>query len=164
MRPLTALTRLAAIGSCLAALGCAHQPPVQPPFKPVTTVLELMESVIAHAAEVYWGSVQVTVDADGAHEQKPETDEEWEFVWASALAIAESGNLLMMAPRAVDDGAWMQFSRSLVDAGVEAAAAAAAHDVDRVFAAGEQVYNACSGCHTRYVPGVEPPAGEAGAP
>jgi hypothetical protein len=152
VRPPTALKRFAATGSCLAVLGCAPQPPVQPPFKPVTTVLELMESVIAHAAEVYWGAVQVTVDADGVHEKKPETDEEWEFVWASALAIAESGNLLMMEPRAVDDGAWMQFSRSLVDAGAEAAAAAAAHDVDRVFAAGEQVYNACLGCHMRYVP------------
>ena len=152
MRPPTALKRFAAIGSCLAVLGCAPQPPVQPPFKPVTTVLELMESVIAHAAEVYWESVQVTVDAAGTHEKKPQTDEEWEFVWASALAIAESGNLLMMEPRAVDDGAWMQFSRSLVVAGAEAAAAAAAHDVDRVFAAGEQVYNACLGCHMRYVP------------
>jgi hypothetical protein len=111
-----------------------------------------MESVIAHSAEVYWGAVQVTVDAEGEHERKPETDEEWELVWASALALAESGNLLMMEPRAVDDGAWMQFSRSLVDAGVEAAAAAEAHDVERVFAAGEVVYNACLGCHMRYVP------------
>ena len=84
-----------------------------------------MESVIAHAAEVYWESVQVTVDETGVHERYPQTDEEWESVWAAALAIAESGNLLMMTPRAVDDGAWMQFARSLVDAGVEAAAAAA---------------------------------------
>jgi hypothetical protein len=157
--------RLAAIGACLVAFGCAHPPPVRPPpFKPVTTVLELMESVIAHAAEVYWEAVQVTVDADGVHERKPETDEEWEFVWASALAIAESGNLLMMEPRAVDDGAWMQFSRSLIEAGAEAAAAAAAHDVDRVFAAGEQVYNACLGCHTRYVPQLQRVQGAEGAP
>jgi hypothetical protein len=146
------LLRLAVTGTALAALGCAHQPPPAPPFKPVTTVLELMESVIAHSAEVYWESVQVTIDAEGEHERKPQTDEEWEFVWASALALAESGNLLMMEPRAVDDGAWMQFARSLVDAGSEAAAAAAAHDVDRVFAAGERVYNVCLGCHTRYVP------------
>ena len=143
----------AAIVAALTALGCAHrQPPPAPPFKPVTTVLELMESVIAHAAEIYWDSVQVTVDAEGTHERKPQTDEEWEFVGVSALAIAESGNLLMMEPRAVDDGAWMQFARSLVDAGVVAAEAAEAHDVERVFAAGEVVYNACLGCHMRYVP------------
>jgi hypothetical protein len=56
----------------------------------------------------------------------------------------------MMTPRAVDDGAWMQFSRSLVEAGVEAAAAAEAKSVDRVFAAGEQVYHVCTACHARY--------------
>jgi hypothetical protein len=113
-----------------------------------------MESVIAHAAEVYWDSVQVTVDAAGVHERYPQTDEEWESVWAAGLSIAESGNLLMMAPRAVDEGAWMQFSRSLIEAGVEAAAAAQARDVDRVFAAGELVYNVCAGCHARYAEGL----------
>jgi hypothetical protein len=148
-----------AVGVALA--GCAHQPNVAPPpFKPVTTVLELMESVIAHAAEVYWGSVQVTVDETGVHERYPQTDEEWESVWAAALSLAESGNLLMMTPRAIDDGAWMQFARSLIEVGVEAAAAAEAHDVDRVFAAGEQVYNVCLGCHTRYVPELQRVSGE----
>lgn len=147
--------RSAAVFAGATVLGCAHQPPPAPPFKPVTTVVELMESVIAHAAEVYWGSVQITVDETGEHELYPQTDEEWESVWAAALAIAESGNLLMMPPRAIDDGAWMQFARSLIEAGVEAAAAAEAHDVDRVFAAGEQVYNVCLGCHTRYIPEVQ---------
>jgi hypothetical protein len=132
------------------AAGCARQPPAAPPYKPVTTVLELMESVIAHAAEAYWDSVQVTVDDAGVHERYPQSDEEWEAVWAAALTIAESGNLLMMTPRAVDDGAWMQFARSLIDAGAEAAAAAEAKNVERVFAAGEQVYNVCTGCHGRY--------------
>jgi cytochrome c553 len=141
--------RYAVLGAGLAALGCAHEPPATP-YKPVTTVLELMESVILHASETYWESVQVTVDEAGVHERYPASDEEWESVWAAALTIAESGNLLMMTPRAVDDGAWMQFARSLIDAGVEAAAAARAQDVERVFAAGEQVYNACSGCHGRY--------------
>jgi len=143
--------RFAALGCLLGAFGCAHQPPsAEPPFKPVTTVLELMESVIAHAAEVYWEAVQVTVDDTGVHERSPQTDEEWEAVWAAGLALAESGNLLMMEPRALDNGAWMQFAVSLVDAGVEAAAAAEAHDVERVFAAGEQVYNVCTACHLRY--------------
>jgi hypothetical protein len=146
--------RVLAIGPAAVALAaCAHQPQTSPPpYKPVTTVLELMESVIAHAAEVYWESVSVTVDEAGVHERNPQTDEQWEGVWAAGLAIAESGNLLMMTPRAVDDGAWMQFARSLVDAGAEAAAAAQAHDVDRVFAAGEQVYNVCTACHARYSP------------
>jgi hypothetical protein len=152
---LSVLLRGATFGCCLAVLGCARQPPAAPPFKPVTTVLELMQSVILHSAETYWDSVQVTVDEAGVHERYPESDEEWESVWAAALTIAESGNLLMMTPRAVDEGAWMQFSRSLIEAGIEAAAAAEAHDVERVFAAGEQIYNACSGCHGRYAVDLE---------
>ena len=55
--------RYATVGVCLAALGCARELEVSPPpYKPVVTVRELMESVIAHAAETYWGSVQVIVD------------------------------------------------------------------------------------------------------
>lgn len=155
--------------AALAALlfgGCATAPtppaptseaappplPSTAPFMPVATVLELMESVIAHAAEEYWGAVLVVVDDTGVTEDYPKTDEEWEEVWAAAMSIAESGNLLMMAPRAVDNGAWMQFSTSLVEVGVLAAAAAQAKDPERVFEAGEQVYNVCVGCHMRYIP------------
>jgi len=153
--PLPACAAFGIAGVCLAAVGCARELQVSPPpYKPVATVRVLMESVVAHAAETYWGSVQVTVDETGVHERQPQTDEEWEQVWAAGFSIAESGNLLMMTPRAVDDGAWMQFARSLVDAGAEAASAAEAHDVERVFAAGEQVYNVCTACHTRYLPRV----------
>jgi hypothetical protein len=155
---------LCALGACAVlgfAAGCAHEAPVPaPPFRAATTTLELMESVIAHSAEVYWESVAISVDESGVTETQPETDEEWEFVWAAALALAESGNLLMMPPRAVDDGAWMQFSRSLIEAGIEAAEAAADHDVEGVFAAGERVYNVCLGCHTRYVPELQRVSGE----
>jgi hypothetical protein len=122
-----------------------------PPFMAVASTLELMESVIGHASEEYWGAVSVTVDESGVTEDYPETDEEWEEVWAAGITIAESGNLLMMAPRAVDDGAWMQLSRELVDVGVTAAAAARSKDPEQVFAAGEQVYNVCVACHARYV-------------
>jgi hypothetical protein len=148
--------RLTLAGTTLAVGACASGPPAAPaaapPYLPVASVLELMESVVAHAAEEYWGAVQVTVDADGVTEDFPETDEEWEEVWAAAMSIAESGNLLMMPPRAVDEAEWMQFSRALVETGVEAAAAALAKDPDQVFAAGERVYNACLACHVRYVP------------
>jgi hypothetical protein len=121
----------------------------------VATVLELMESIIAHAAEVYWDAVSIIVDENGVIERYPETDEEWEEVWSAAVSIAESGNLLMMAPRAVDDDDWMQMSVALVEAGQEAAAAAQAKDPERVFDAGERVYNVCLACHARYVPASE---------
>jgi hypothetical protein len=111
-----------------------------------------MESILAHSAEVYWEAVSIIVDENGVTENYPETDEQWEEVWSAGISIAESGNLLMMAPRAVDNDAWMQMSKALIDAGVVAAAAAAAHDPERVLDAGEQVYNVCLACHARYIP------------
>jgi hypothetical protein len=143
--------RIAAAGIAAAGIaGCASEPGL-PPFMPVTTVDQLMDSVIAHAAEVYWDAVSVIVDANGVTEKAPQTDEEWEAVWSAAISLAESGNLLMMAPRAVDDGEWMQMSAAMVRVGVEAAAAAEAKDPDRVLEVGEQVYNVCLACHTRYI-------------
>src|SRR5690606_25872812 len=124
-----------------------------PPYKPVATTLELMESLIAHAADEYWQSVRFVVDLEGETAYTPQTDEEWEEVWAAGVSLAESGNLLMMPPRALDDE-WIQLSGALVDAGAEAAAAALTRDPEAVLAAGEVVYNVCVACHVRYVPDV----------
>lgn len=137
------------------------------PYRPVANMLELMESVVAHSAEEYWGAVSVVVDEDGVTEEFPETDEEWEEVWAAAMSLAESGNLLMMPPRAIDGGDWFRYSQRLVDVGAEAAAAAEARDPERVLEVGERVYNVCVDCHARYVPelsrrvsGLAPPGSQ----
>jgi cytochrome c556 len=153
-----ALLASLALGAC--ASSATNDPPPQaaapasasPPYRPVASVLELMESVVAHAAEEYWDAVKVTVDANGVTEHYPETDEEWEEVWAAAVTIAESGNLLMMPPRAREEPEWLAFAQALIATGEEAAAAALSKDPDQVFAAGERVYNACLACHLRYVP------------
>lgn len=153
MRRTTNTGGLVLAAAVAAAAGCTAGPAGRPePYRPVATVLELMESVIAHAAEEYWGAVSVAVGEQGATENAPATDEEWEEVWAAAIALAESGNLLMMPTRTVDDGDWVRYSQGLVDVGVEAARAAQARDADAVREVGERVYNVCLDCHQRYVP------------
>lgn len=136
---------------CVTASACARQPE-PPPFKPVTDVLQLMEGPIAHAAEDYWGSVSTIVDKDGIHENFPKNDEEWEHVWSAGITIAESGNLLMMSPRARDTGDWIKFSSQLVDAGMAGAKAADEKNPDKVLEEGEKIYNVCTGCHMQYIP------------
>ena len=110
-----------------------------------------MESSIVHAAEVYWDSIAIIVDADGVHEMFPESDEDWDQVWAAAVTLAESGNLLMMTPRRVNDGSWVQFSQQMISAGEAAIDAALARDPELVLDAGERVYNACTACHATYI-------------
>ncbi len=134
----------------LVAAGCAPAPAEQP-FNAAATVLEVMEGPIAHAAEVYWGSVSTIVDENGVTEHYPMNDEEWEAVWAAAITISESGNLLMMAPRAKAEAEWMKFSADLVTIGIEAKQAAESKNPDRVLEVGERVYNVCTGCHMQYV-------------
>ena len=82
----------------------------------------------------------------------PETDEEWIEVWSAGMTLAESGNLLMMPPRAVDNGDWIRLSTDLVDAGLKAAQVAMDRDFEGVLAVGEEVYNVCVECHQTYVP------------
>jgi hypothetical protein len=117
------------------------------PFKPVTTVKELMTATIEPTAEVVFDAA---VWVNGVSVGAPKNDEEWNDVRNHALTLAESGNLLMMAPRARDDGAWMTRSQALVDAGVGAAKAAESKDLDAVFVAGGKIYLACTGCHQQY--------------
>jgi cytochrome c556 len=134
----------------VVAGGCTPAPPQQP-FNAAASVLDVMEGPIAHAAEVYWGSVSTTIDKDGITEKYPQTDEEWEAVWASAITISESGNLLMMSPRARDNEDWMTFSADLVKVGVDARQAAESKNPDKVLELGEQVYNVCTACHAKYI-------------
>lgn len=135
----------------LLAAGCTQAQADPPPFKAAFTVVQLMEGPVAHAAEDYWGSVSTVVDAKGITENFPRTNEEWEHVWAAGVTIAESGNLLMMSPRAKDQGDWMKWSAALVDVGIEATKSAESKDPEQVLAVGERIYNVCTSCHMQYI-------------
>ena len=139
------------IGLSVTALAACARQPDPPPFKAVANVDQLMDAVIQPAADAYWGAVSTVVDKDGVHENFPRTDEEWEKVWAGAMTIAESGNLLMMSPRAKEDEDWMKFSVALVDIGQEAATIAESKNPEAVLEVGERVYNVCTQCHMKYI-------------
>jgi hypothetical protein len=159
---------LAALALAAAGLaGCtAQEPPAEPaevgqaaagavvlpPFKPVATTAVLMRGTVQMAAERYWESVSIVVDAEGVHENYPQTEEEWFEVWEAGMTLAESGNLMMMPSRALDQGEWMRLSEAMVDAGLNAARAADAQDFERVLDEGEKVYNVCTECHEIYYP------------
>ena len=141
-------TRLHWLAASLLLAGCGAGS--SPEYVPVADVQQLMASVLDPAAEVYWDAVGWIVDFEGTHEIAPSSDEEWEAVRNAAYVIAESGNLLMMEGRALDEGAWMAMSGAMIAVGLRALEAAEARDLIAVFDAGAEVYYACSNCHAVY--------------
>ncbi len=133
-----------------AALACGGAGDAGPPFREVAGVRLLMASVMEPAADHIWAAVGWIISPEGEEHIQPETDEEWTLVRNAAVAVAESGNLLMMNRRRMDDEDWVAWSRQLIDAGDAAMQAADARDVQGVFDTGEQIYFACAGCHAQY--------------
>jgi hypothetical protein len=111
-------------------------------FKPVATVKQVMLGITVPASNAVFAVAG----------EAPKDDAGWQAVEASALAVAESGNLLLMKPRAVDDPEWQQFALALVDAGAKAAEAARSKDAEKTGTAGDDMYNVCEHCHAKYLP------------
>ena len=145
------LAALLAAASTAWSLGCGAQ---APPFKPVADTKLLMQSVVDPNADVIWDSVKTIITAQGTEEIRPRTEAEWTAVRNSAIALAESGNLLMMAPRARNGGEWMTLSQELVDTSQAAMRAADSRNADRLFTVGGDIYDACSHCHQRYMDAI----------
>jgi hypothetical protein len=81
----------------------------------------------------------------------PADDKEWEKIEANALALAESGALLTVGTRVVDQGEWLKHSRDLIATAKVAAAAAHEQNVDKVLDAGNAIYEVCDACHKKYM-------------
>jgi len=120
------------------------------PLTPVATVKQIMNAIVAPAAQAVFDSVGTVVDIGGVHETKPKDDREWAAVGASAAALIEAANLLMMGDRAVDRGEWVKLSRAMASAGAATLKAADAKDVAGILAAGETVNESCDNCHQVY--------------
>jgi len=139
------------IAVAVAAAACGSQPP---PFKPVADTKLLMQSVVDPNADVIWDAVKTIITARGTEEIRPRSEAEWTAVRNSAIALAESGNLLMIAPRAKDAGDWMRLSQELIDTSQSAMRAAESKDADRLFTVGGEIYDACSHCHQKYMDAI----------
>ncbi|MCC6987884.1 MAG: hypothetical protein IT181_02730 [Acidobacteria bacterium] len=118
----------------------------------------LMSGMVDPSADVVWQSVAITMDRSGEHHKRPSTDEEWVVVQNHAMIVAESANLLMIAPRARDAGAWMTASQTLRNVATKAYDAALKKDADALLTVGGELYDACVACHKTYLPpGAEDP-------
>lgn len=130
---------------CIGLASCAKETPSapepEPPFQPIASTKEIMLGITIPASDVVFGAAAET----------PADDAAWEKIRINALALAESGNLLMIGPRATDRAAWWQFARALTDASITAAKAAQAKNADQISEAGNVIYETCDGCHKIYM-------------
>jgi hypothetical protein len=139
---------LLALASTLAGAACGG--PAPPPFKSVADTKLLMQAVVDPNAYLVWNAVKTIETKDGTQEIRPQTDAEWIDVRNAAVAVTESGNLLMMVPRAKNGGEWMQLAQDMITTGEAAIKAAEAKNADKLFTAGGDVYESCSNCHRKY--------------
>jgi hypothetical protein len=140
---------------CLGAvLSSACGGPAPVPFKPIVDNKLLMQSVIDPNADLVWDAVKTIETKDGTQEFRPKTDAEWTAVRNAAIAVAESGNLLMMAPRAKDGGEWVARTQEMITAGEAAMRAAEARNAEKLFTVGGDLYDSCSNCHRKYLDAI----------
>jgi hypothetical protein len=143
----------------MALAGCsgAKEPPAAapaaaaPPFHTTLTTKQLMSWIIDPNAVAIWNSVGSVVTDKGTEEKHPKTDAEWATFRNAAATLVESGNLLMLDGRAVDNDQWMATSRGMADAAATVLEAAEAKDVEAYFDAGGALYDACTACHSKYL-------------
>jgi hypothetical protein len=152
MRMLRFSFRLALFIPTLLFGACAG--PTPPPFKPIADNKLLMEAVMEPAADKIWESAGWIITMEGTEELKPKNNDEWIAVRNAAVTLAESGNLMMMVPRAKDGDEWMRLSVALVDASRGAIEAADAKNVEKIFAVGGDIYVICSNCHQKYMEAI----------
>src|SRR4029450_7540900 len=137
-------------GAARAAQAAAPAAEAAPAITPVASVKQIMGGIVSPAATVVFESVGTVVDATGIHEKAPSTDTEWAALGASAAALVESGNMLVMGDRAIDRQDWVTMSKALADAGMIVLKATEAKDSMGVLAAGETLNASCDACHQRY--------------
>jgi hypothetical protein len=136
-------------------LAGARNASVQPAAPAVASVLEVMDGIVAPAAQVVYDSVATIVDREGVKETRPRNDREWQRVAGNAAALIEAAQLLQVEGRARESEDWKTISQAMSDAAAQVRAAAQKKDPEGILAAGEQLNNSCDNCHRKFQVPVE---------
>jgi hypothetical protein len=136
----------------LTVTACSSAPPAPalPPFQTTADMKDLMLNVIDPAADGIWESVGTIITLEGRFEKQPETDDDWAGVRASAIQLAESGNLLMLPSRSGGSEGWIKEAQALIEQSNRARKAIEAKDKDALFTIGGDIYDVCTNCHKQF--------------
>lgn len=179
-------TRIAALAipASLLLLHCSVQ--AQPPeteastpsyreFNTAATIRDIMNTLVDPHADAIWNSVRFVSGDNGDVQYKPESEEEWETLRRSAIAIIEGGNALMIPGRRVapegatteypqyeytpaeveeklrqDRASWVAFAQGLQNSVLPVLQAIEEKDADRLMFDAGTIDAACEACHSQY--------------
>jgi len=143
---------ISGIGFVIAAARTARDTPAvaAPATVPIASVAQIMNGITGPNALVVYNAVGTIINAEGVTEIEPQNDEEWANVANAAAAVIESGNLLLIGDRALDNGAWVKMAKAMMETGQAALKAAQAKDKDGILEAGGPLNDTCDMCHAQY--------------
>ncbi len=113
-----------------------------------------MSAVIDTQVDVLWDAVGWVVTSEGTFEKAPANDEEWAAIRASAIALAESGNLLMIGNRPGGSAEWITQAQALIENSKRAIQAIDKKDKEALFTIGGDLYDVCTNCHRQFMPAI----------
>jgi len=135
-----------------SAILLAAQAPKTSPAKPAAAAPPSSVRAVATTKQLmHLATIPSSDTVFKAAGDPPKADEKWTEVRDCALAVAESGNLLMIGSRVVDRTTWLQYSRAMVDAAANVAEAAEAKNADALSTASDALYDTCETCHAKYL-------------
>lgn len=154
---------LGGVGSLTLLWGCGSAAPPasqSPPpaaaapaasaIAPVTSINELMVTMIDNASHVLWD-----VEVEG---QAPKDEADWLEVEDHALQIAAAGTLIQLGGTGPSDAAWVKETEWSTSAGQMSQAALAARqaakdrNLEALVTANGQLVASCEACHDKFKP------------
>ena len=166
-----------AVSSLLSvfALSVNAQTGNAPAYQLDASIAEIMDSIVMPSADVLWNAVAIDVTTDGIKETKPTTDDDWDKLRWSAVALAEATNLVIIPNRRVAPAgtvseapgvelgpeqintliqgnrqAWVAHALVLHTAAMEAIQMIDKRDVDGLSDVGGTIDAACESCHLQF--------------
>ena len=135
-----------------AAVHAVHAVSVPPTLVPTPahSVQAIMAGLVDPAADGVWNSVGSIVTPTSEETWAPSTDEDWRRLEGHARALARGADALADPVRVNGRADWAGPARTLHVASAAALAAAQRRDTSAIYAASEQLLEACQQCHTHY--------------
>ena len=113
----------------------------------VETMQTIMADHVNPAALAFW--------AGGNDPPENETKAAAEARWSEALKgaqVMQAHGKMMIAPPYTRSGRWNEDAKLMIEVARQGEPVMKAHNAEKAFELGAQLYDACKGCHDAYVP------------